>query len=100
MPTPPSTGLFVALQVLAVACGLAAAGAAAASVILRWAPGGPAPDARQLKWFLVVLPISLVALVAGFFDFRRPGEPWDWGALFGHLDAGGDRRRGVAVPAV
>jgi len=63
--------LFVALQVLAVACGLAAAGAAAASVILRWRRADRA-GRQQLKWFLVVLPISLVALIAGFFDSGGP----------------------------
>ena len=63
--------LFVALQVLAVACGLAAAGAAAASVILRWRRADRA-GRQQLKWFLVVLPVSLVALIAGFFDSGGP----------------------------
>src|SRR3984957_6637189 len=60
------TRLSEVFQALSVACGLAAVGAAAASVTVRWRRAGRA-ERQQLKWFLVVLPISLVALTAGFF---------------------------------
>jgi signal transduction histidine kinase len=65
------TVLFEALQALSVLCGLAAVGAAAASVTLRWRRADRA-ERQQLKWFLVVLPISLVALTAGFFASGGP----------------------------
>ena len=58
---------FEALQILSVVCGLAAACAAAASVAVRWRRADRA-ERQQLKWFLAVLPLSLVALTAGFFD--------------------------------
>jgi signal transduction histidine kinase len=63
---PAFTRLFEAFQALAIACGLAAAAAAAASMAVRWRRADRA-ERQQLKWYLVVLPISLVALVAGFF---------------------------------
>jgi signal transduction histidine kinase len=54
--------LFEALQLLAVACGLAAAAAAAASVTLRWRRAGQV-ERQQLKWFLAVLPVVAVSLI-------------------------------------
>jgi two-component system NarL family sensor kinase len=65
------TRLFEAMQALAVACGLTAVGAATVSVALRWRRADRA-GRQQLKWFLVVLPFSLVALIAGFFDSGGP----------------------------
>jgi len=71
MPNPyvyPSLDrLFEVLYGLAVACGLAAALAAAATVTLRWRRADRA-GRQQLKWFLAVLPINGVSLIAGFFD--------------------------------
>jgi signal transduction histidine kinase len=63
--------LFGVLYALAVACGLAAAVAAAASVTLRWRRAGWT-GRQQLKWFLAVLPIAGVSLIAGFFDSGGP----------------------------
>ena len=63
--------LFKVTQVLAVACGLAAAGAAAASVVLRWRRADRG-GRQQLKWFLAVLPIAGVSLIVGFFDAGGP----------------------------
>jgi signal transduction histidine kinase len=63
--------MFEWIQVLAVACGLAAAIAAAASVTLRWRRADRV-GRQQLKWFLAVLPISLVSLIAGFFASGGP----------------------------
>jgi len=68
---PSFDRLFEALYALAVVCGLAAAIAAAASVTLRWRRADRA-GRQQLKWFLAVLPISLVSLIAGFFDSGGP----------------------------
>jgi signal transduction histidine kinase len=62
---------FEALQILAIACGLSAAGAAAASVTLRWRRADRA-ERQQLKWFLVTLPVTLGAVVAGFFASGSP----------------------------
>jgi signal transduction histidine kinase len=59
--------LFEAIQVLAIGCGLAAAIAAAATVWLRWRRADRA-GRQQLKWFLAVLPLSGVGLIAQFFD--------------------------------
>ena len=58
---------FEVARVLAVACGLAAAIAAAASVVVRWRRADR-QGRQQLKWYLAVLPISGVSLLAGFFD--------------------------------
>ena len=55
--------LFVILQGLAVACGLAAAIAAAASVTLRWRRADRTRR-QQLKWFLAVLPVMAVSIIA------------------------------------
>jgi two-component system, NarL family, sensor kinase len=63
---PPFDRFFEVLQFLAVACGLAAAAAAAATVVLRWRRAGWV-GRQQLKWFLAVLPIAAVSLIAGFF---------------------------------
>ena len=49
------------LQGLAVACGLAAAIAAAASVTLRWRRADRT-GRQQLKWFLAVLPLMAVSI--------------------------------------
>jgi signal transduction histidine kinase len=80
---PSLDRLFDALYVLAVACGLAAAVAAAAAVTLRWRRADRA-GRQQLKWFLAVWPIAGISLVAGFFD---PGGPVNvgLGALAGIL---------------
>jgi two-component system, NarL family, sensor kinase len=75
LPNPYAHASFTtaseALQALSVACGLAAVGAAVASVTVRWRRAGRV-ERQQLKWFLVVLPISLVALTAGFFASGGP----------------------------
>jgi signal transduction histidine kinase len=63
----PLERLFDAIQVLCLGCGLAAAIAAGASVILRWRRADRA-GRQQLKWFLAVLPVSGVAVIAQFFD--------------------------------
>jgi signal transduction histidine kinase len=52
-----------AMQVLAIACGLAAAAAAAASLVVRWRRAGRV-ERQQLKWFLAVLPVGLASEVA------------------------------------
>ena len=54
---------LAALQVLAIACGLAAAVAAAASLVVRWRRTGRV-GRQQLKWFLTVLPVGLASEVA------------------------------------
>jgi signal transduction histidine kinase len=54
--------LFEGLQVLAAACGLAAAVAAAVSVVLRWRRAGWV-ERQQLKWFLAVMPLVVVDLI-------------------------------------
>ena len=68
---PPFDRLFEVLYGLAVVFGLAAAIAAAASVTLRWRRADRA-GRQQLKWFLAVLPIAGVSLIAGFFDSGGP----------------------------
>ena len=55
--------MFEVLQGLAVACGLAAAIAAAASVTLRWRRADRIRR-QQLKWFLAVLPVMAVSIIA------------------------------------
>ena len=59
--------VFEALQILAVACGLAAGAAAAASVTLRWRRAGRT-ERQQLKWFFAVLPLAAVSIIAAFID--------------------------------
>jgi two-component system, NarL family, sensor kinase len=54
--------LFETLQALAIACGAAAAVAAAASVVLRWRRADRA-GRQQLKWFFSVLPITAASIV-------------------------------------
>jgi signal transduction histidine kinase len=56
-------GLFLAAQVLAATCGLAAAVAAAASVTRRWKQSDRV-GRQQLKWFFAVLPITAGAMIA------------------------------------
>ena len=68
---PPFDRLFEVLQFLAVACGLAAGAAAAASVVLRWRRADRV-GRQQLKLFLAVLPIAAVSLIAGFFASGGP----------------------------
>jgi two-component system, NarL family, sensor kinase len=53
--------LFEAFQVLAVACGLAVALAAVVSMTLRWRQADEVRR-QQLKWFLAVLPVTVVAI--------------------------------------
>ena len=55
--------LFEILQDLAVACGLAAAIAAAASVTLRWRRADRL-GRQQLKWYLAVLPVMAASIIA------------------------------------
>jgi signal transduction histidine kinase len=55
--------LFEVLQGLAIACGLAAAIAAAASVTLRWRRADRIRR-QQLKWFLAVLPVMAASIIA------------------------------------
>jgi two-component system, NarL family, sensor kinase len=59
--------LFLTAQILAAACGLAAAAAAAASVTLRWRRTDQV-GRQQLKWFLAVLPIAAGAMIAQVID--------------------------------
>ena len=59
--------LFEVFQVLAVGCGLAAAIAAAATVWLRWRRADRA-GRQQLKWFLAVLPLTGIGLIAQFSE--------------------------------
>ena len=80
---PSLDHLFEVMQVLAGACGLAAAIAAAASVTLRWRRADRA-GRQQLKWFLAVLPLIGVSVIAQFSD---PGGLVNvgFGALAGTL---------------
>jgi two-component system, NarL family, sensor kinase len=66
--------LWEVIQGLAVACELAAAIAAAASVMLRWRRADPATR-QQLKWFIAVLPLAAVSIAA---TVALPG-PWSLG---------------------
>jgi signal transduction histidine kinase len=74
---------FEVIQVLAVGCGLAAAIAAAACVTLRWRRADRV-GRQQLKWFLAVLPLSGVSLIAQFFATGGPVNV-AFGALAGTL---------------
>ena len=71
---PTLSGLFKALQVLAVVCGVAAAAAAVASVTLRWRRADRVRR-QQLKWFLAVLPFMALSFIATLI---APG-PWSLG---------------------
>ncbi len=62
---------FEALQILAAACGLGAAAAAAASVVLRWRRADRV-GRQQLKWFFASLPLVAVSLIAQFVDAGGP----------------------------
>ena len=55
--------LFEAFQGLAVACGVAAAAAAVASVTLRWRRADRV-GRQQLKWFLAVSPLAAASFLA------------------------------------
>ena len=68
---PRLDGLFEVFQGLAVACGLAAAAAAVACVTLRWRKADRVRR-QQLKWFLAVMPVAAVSIIAILID---PG-PW------------------------
>jgi signal transduction histidine kinase len=59
--------LLEVLQGLAVACELAAAVAAAASVTLRWRRADPTRR-QQLRWFLAVLPLVAVSIAVTLFE--------------------------------
>ena len=80
---PSLDRLFEVMQALAVGCGLAAAIAAAACVTLRWRRADRA-GRQQLKWFLAVLPLIAVSVIAQFAD---PGGLVNvgFGALAGTL---------------
>jgi two-component system NarL family sensor kinase len=81
--TVPRLGtVFEVLQGLAVTCLLAAAIAAAASLTLRWRRADPTRR-QQLKWFLAVLPLVAVTIIA---TVAFPG-PWSvgFGLLAGTL---------------
>ncbi len=60
---PRLNTLFLVIQGLAVACGLAAAIAATASVTLRWRRADRIRR-QQLKWFLAVLPVMAASIIA------------------------------------
>jgi signal transduction histidine kinase len=60
---PSLDGLFEAAQFLTVACGLAAGAAVAASLTVRWRRADRA-GRQQLKWFLAVLPIAAISIIA------------------------------------
>jgi two-component system NarL family sensor kinase len=64
---PSADWLFETLQALAIACGAAAAVAAAASVVLRWRRADRA-GRQQLKWFFAVLPIAAASIVTQAVD--------------------------------
>jgi two-component system, NarL family, sensor kinase len=64
---PSLDRLFEALQILAVACGLAAGAAAAASVTLRWRRADRV-GRQQLKWYFSVLPLAAGSIIAAFID--------------------------------
>ena len=68
---PRLDGLFKAIQVLAVVCGVAAAAAAVASVTLRWRRADRVRR-QQLKWFLAVLPLADLSFITVLI---APG-PW------------------------
>ena len=74
--------LLDVIQGLAVTCELAAAVAAAASLMLRWRRADPTRR-QQLKWFLAVLPLVAVTIVT---TVALPG-PWSvgFGLLAGTL---------------
>jgi two-component system NarL family sensor kinase len=55
--------LFEVSQALAIACGLIAGAAAAASVTLRWRRADRV-GRQQLKWLLAVLPVAIASLIA------------------------------------
>jgi len=59
---PGLTRLFEAIQLLAVACGVAAGVAAAACVRLRWRQADQI-GREQLKWYLAVLPVMAVSII-------------------------------------
>jgi signal transduction histidine kinase len=67
LPDPYAHGslkwLFLAAQILAAACGLAAAAAAVASVTLRWRRTDQV-GRQQIKWFLAVLPLAAISMIA------------------------------------
>jgi signal transduction histidine kinase len=58
--------LFGVILDLAYACGLAAAGAAVASVAVRWRRAGHLVR-QQLKWFLATAPLMLAAIASAQF---------------------------------
>ena len=58
--------LFGVILGLAYACGLAAAGAAATSVVVRWRRAGHLVR-QQLKWFLATAPLMFAAIVSAQF---------------------------------
>ena len=80
---PSLDRLFEVMQALAVGCGLAVVIAAAACVTLRWRRADRA-GRQQLKWFLAVLPLIAVSVIAQFAD---PGGLVNvgFGALAGTL---------------
>jgi len=94
---PRLHGLFIAMQVLAVVCGVAAAAAAVASVTLRWRRADRVRR-QQLKWFLAVLPFMALSFIANP-DRPGPVEPGSRTDIW-HPDTGGHRHRGTAVPAL
>ena len=63
MPTLRCSRLFEAVQVLAVACGLATGVAAAVSMVLRWRRADQA-GRQQLKWILAVLPVDAALVIS------------------------------------
>ena len=59
---PRLTRLFEAIQILAVACGVAAATSAAVCVTKRWRQADRI-GRQQLKWFLAVLPVMAASII-------------------------------------
>jgi signal transduction histidine kinase len=66
-PVASADRLFEAMQLLAEVCLLVAATGAVTSVALRWRRAGRV-ERQQLKWFLVVLPVSAASGVIAGID--------------------------------
>jgi two-component system, NarL family, sensor kinase len=108
LPNPYATAsahpLFEGLQLLAVACVLSAAAAALASMVLRWRRADRV-GRQQLKWLLAVLPVAAASWIVADAVNLGPGSLTTvlsvaLGVAGWRPDTSGDRRGGVAVPAV
>jgi signal transduction histidine kinase len=67
---PSLDRLFEAFQIMAAVCGLVAGAGAAASLTLRWRRADRI-GRQQLKWFLAVLPIGAISMIA---QVTNPGS--------------------------